>query len=121
MGLRPREASSQEPANSVHLLLVGKASPFEHIKDDGVRGYERDQKMSRISGGQDERDGAKGGPSLCLHIVFDGAVPWRDGAISAPSHCAAAIFVPPDCRILREGLSRVMGTPMRGDRINHGA
>ena|SRR5579862_7767674 len=121
MGLRPREASSQEPANSVHLLLVGKASPFEHIRDDGARGYERDQKMSRISGGQDERDGAKGRPSLCLHIVFDGAMPWRDGAISAPSHCAAAIFVAPDCRIPRDAPSRVLDTPMRGARIDHGA
>jgi hypothetical protein len=86
-----------------------------------MRRYERDHEINRISGGQDERDGAKGRPSLCLHIVFDGPMSWRDGAISAPSHCAAAIFVVPDCRIPREAPSRVLGTPMRGDRIDHGA
>jgi len=56
-----------------------------------------------------------------LHIVCDGAMPWRDGAISAPSDCAAAIFVAPDCRSPGEALSRVMGTPIRGDRNDHGA
>ena len=86
-----------------------------------LRRYEQDQSTNRISGGQDERDGARGRPSLCLHIVFDGAMPWRDGAISALSHCTAAIFVAPDCRIPREDLSRVMSRPIRGDRIDHGA
>ncbi len=79
------------------------------------------RRLSRISGGQDERDGAKGRPSLCLHIFLYGAMPWGDGAISALRHCANAIFVAPDCRIPREVLSRLMGTPLRGDRIDHGA
>lgn len=107
------ERASGPPKPAAEGRQIHKAHAFERIGIHAMRRYERDQKMNQISGGQDERDGAKGRPSLCLHIVFDGAMPWRDGAILAPSHCAAVIFVAPNCRSPGEILPRVMGTSDR--------
>ena len=77
--------------------------------------------MNRNFGGQDKRDGAKRRPSVCLHILFDGAMPWRDGAISAPSLCAATILEAPDCQTRGQEATRVATTTIRPEGIDHGA
>lgn len=103
------------------LLALRPAICIASAKRVRVRPWLLQRRIDGRSGGQDKRDGAKCRPRLCLHILFDGAMPSRDGAISAPSPCAASILIAPDCRTRAECLCCVEKASRPGDRIDDGA
>lgn len=83
----------------VSLGAVARAHRIPRSRGATIETRHLGQPIYRKYGGQDKRDGAMRRPSPCLHILSDGAMPWRHGAIVAPIACAASILAAPNWRI----------------------